>query len=350
MTVALEITDLHKSFGLQKVLDGLSLRVQAGEILGLLGPNGCGKSTVLNIICQLLLPDAGQISLMGQALHPTNNNLRSQIGFCTQRCALYPDLRPAENLYFFARLQGLTEQHCQQRVAELMRTFSLNAYADTRVGQLSGGWQQRLHLAVALVHQPSVLVLDEPTAAVDVAARLDLWRLIQDLRDRGTTILLTSHHLAEAERLCDTVALMRNGKVAAQGSVAELLLRVPGQAVAKLQSEDPETITHRALQRGWAVRQHAGEMRLFLPHNLGLRDIIEALDGAKLSAVSIQAVGLDDAYLELIGEDALLLNQFIRQPNFSRSSICHHQYLIIIHYCFETMSYGYQSCALKTCS
>ena len=305
MTTAMEITDVHKSFGKQKVLDGLSLRVEEGEIVGLLGPNGCGKSTLLNIIGQLLLPDAGQISLMGQALHPSNGKAHSRVGFCAQRCALYLDLLPAENLHFFGRLHGLSEKECQQRVAELMRTFSLNAFANTRVGQLSGGWQQRLHLAVALVHQPSVLVLDEPTAAVDVEARMELWRLIQDLRDRGTTILLTSHHLAEAERLCTTVALMRNGKVAAHGSVAELLLRVPGQAVAKLQSEDHEIITQRALLRGWTVRQHAGEMSLFLPHNLGLRDIIEALDGAKLTSLSVQAVGLDDAYLEIIGEDAI---------------------------------------------
>jgi ABC-2 type transport system ATP-binding protein len=253
----------------------------------------------------LLLPDAGQISLMGQALHPSNGKARSRVGFCAQRCALYPDLLPAEHLHFFGRLHGLTEKECQQRVAELMRTFSLNAFANTRVGQLSGGWQQRLHLAVALVHQPSVLVLDEPTAAVDVEARMELWRVIRDLRDRGTTVVFTSHHLAEAERLCTTVALMRNGKVAAQGSVAELLLRVPGQAVAKLQSEDHETITQRALLRGWTVRQHAGEMRLLLPHNLGLRDIIEALDGAKLTSLSVQPVGLDDAYLELLREDAM---------------------------------------------
>ena len=306
MTAALDITDVHKSFGKQKVLDGMSLRVEEGEIVGLLGPNGCGKSTVLNIIGQLLLPDAGQISLMGQALHPSNGKAHSRVGFCAQRCALYPDLLPAENLHFFGQLHGLSNKECQHRVGELMRRFSLNTVANTRVGQLSGGWQQRLHLAVALIHQPSLLVLDEPTAAVDVEARMDLWRLIEDLRDRGTTILLTSHHLAEAERLCNKVALMRNGKVAANGSVADLLLRMPGQAVAKVQSEDLEAITQRAMLRGWTVRQHPGQMRLFLPQNLGLRDIIEALDGVKLSSVSVQPVSLDDAYLELIGEDAMV--------------------------------------------
>jgi len=306
MTTALEINDIHKAFGKHKVLDGFSLRLERGEILGLLGPNGCGKSTVLNIICRLLLPDVGQISLMGQPLNRMNNKDRSLVGFCTQRCALYPDLFPAENLHFFGRIHGLSAQECQQRVAELMRTFSLNTFAETRVGQLSGGWQQRLHLAAALIHQPALLVLDEPTAAVDVEARSGLWRLIEDLRDRGMTILLTSHHLAEAERLCNKVALMRNGKVVVSGSVADLLVRMPGQAVAKVQSEDPETISQRAMLRGWTVRQQAGHIKLFLPQNLDLRDIMEALAGAKLTSLSVQPVSLDDAYLEFIGEDSLI--------------------------------------------
>lgn len=306
MTTALEINDIHKAFGKHKVLDGFSLRLERGEILGLLGPNGCGKSTVLNIICRLLLPDVGQISLMGQPLNRMNNKDRSLVGFCTQRCALYPDLFPAENLHFFGRIHGLSAQECQQRVAELMRTFSLNTFAETRVGQLSGGWQQRLHLAAALIHQPALLVLDEPTAAVDVEARSGLWRLIEDLRDRGMTILLTSHHLAEAEKLCNKVALMRNGKVVVSGSVADLLVRMPGQAVAMVQSEDPETISQRAMLRGWTVRQQAGHIKLFLPQNLDLRDIMEALAGAKLTSLSVQPVSLDDAYLEFIGEDSLI--------------------------------------------
>jgi len=306
MTTALEINDIHKAFGKHKVLDGFSLRLERGEILGLLGPNGCGKSTVLNIICRLLLPDVGQISLMGQPLNRMNNKDHSLVGFCTQRCALYPDLFPAENLHFFGRIHGLSAQECQQRVAELMRTFSLSTFAETRVGQLSGGWQQRLHLAAALIHQPALLVLDEPTAAVDVEARSGLWRLIEDLRDRGMTILLTSHHLAEAERLCNKVALMRNGKVVVSGSVADLLVRMPGQAVAMVQSEDPETISQRAMLRGWTVRQQAGHIKLFLPQNLDLRDIMEALAGAKLTSLSVQPVSLDDAYLEFIGEDSLI--------------------------------------------
>jgi len=305
MTNALQIDDLHKWFGNHHVLDGFNLRVEKGEILGLLGPNGCGKSTVLNIVCKLLSYDAGQVQLMGEPLSELSYRARGLVGLCTQHCALYPDLLPAENLHFFARLYGLSNLERQQRVEELMSSFALENFANTRVGQLSGGWQQRLHLAVSLIHRPMLLVLDEPTAAVDLEARMDLWRLIEGLRDSGTTILLTSHHLAEAERLCSKVALMRNGKVVAEGSVPELLARIPGQAVATVQSEDKEAIAQRALNLGWSVRQQADQMRLLLPHKLSLREIIDALDGTKVSALSVQPVTLEDAYLELAGENPL---------------------------------------------
>lgn len=138
------------------------------------------------------------------------------------------------------------------RVAELMERFNLTPYASTRAGLLSGGWQQRLSLAVALVHRPSTLVLDEPTVAVDVEARMDLWRLIEGLRDSGTTILLTSHHLAEAERLCNRVALMRGGKVVAEGSVPDLIARVPGQAVAKGAIAGPPSSYPKGIRSGLA--------------------------------------------------------------------------------------------------
>jgi ABC-2 type transport system ATP-binding protein len=286
------------------VLDGFSLQVQRGEVVGLLGPNGCGKSTVLNIVCQLLQADAGQVQLMGQPLTEPGAGARARIGLCAQDCALYPDLLPAENLHFFGRLHGLPTAQRQARVAELMDRFGLGPHAATRVGRLSGGWQQRLHLAVALVHRPELLVLDEPTAAVDVAARLDLWRLIEGLRDSGTTILLTTHQLAEAERLCSRVALMQGGRVAALGSVPELLARVPGQAVAQLKSRDPAATVQRVQGLGWAVRQRAGQISCLLPHLLSLRDVVGALDGPEISAVSVQAVTLEDAYLELVGDDA----------------------------------------------
>jgi ABC-2 type transport system ATP-binding protein len=306
MTAALQIDGLHKRFGNRQVLDGFSLKVARGEVVGLLGPNGCGKSTVLNIVCQLLQADAGQVQLMGEPLSRLGARARARVGLCAQDCALYPDLLPAENLHFFGRLHGLPTAQRHARVAELMESFGLGPHAATRVGRLSGGWQQRLHLAVSLMHRPELLVLDEPTAAVDVAARLDLWRLIEGLRDSGTTILLTSHQLTEAERLCSRVALMQGGRVAALGSVPELLARVPGQAVATLQSRDSAATVQRLQRLGWAVRQRAGRLSCLLPRHFSLREVVDTLDGPEVSAVSVQAVTLEDAYLELLGEGAAL--------------------------------------------
>ena len=304
MTVALQIDGLFKRFGEQQVLNGFSLQVARGDVVGLLGPNGCGKSTVLNIICQLLQADAGQVQLMGQPMIEQSAHARTRIGYCPQQSALYPDLFPQENIQFFARLYGVPAAQRSARVAELMERFSLVPYAATRSGLLSGGWQQRLSLAVALVHRPELLVLDEPTVAVDVEARMDLWHLIEGLRDSGTTILLTSHHLAEAQRLCNRVALMRNGKVVAEGSVPELISRVPGQAVVKVQSEDNQAVIKRAFELGWSVRQHAGKISLLLPRNLNLREVVDALDGSKVNAISIDPVTLEDAYLELVGDSS----------------------------------------------
>jgi len=304
MTVALQIDGLFKRFGEQQVLNGFSLQVARGDVVGLLGPNGCGKSTVLNIICQLLQADAGQVQLAGQPMIEQSVHARTRIGYCPQQSALYPDLFPQENIQFFARLYGVPAAQRSARVAELMERFSLVPYAATRSGLLSGGWQQRLSLAVALVHRPELLVLDEPTVAVDVEARMDLWHLIEGLRDGGTTILLTSHHLAEAQRLCNRVALMRYGKVVAEGSVPELISRVPGQAVVKVQSEDNQAVIKRAFELGWSVRLHAGKISLLLPNNLNLREVVDALDGSKVNAISIDPVTLEDAYLELVGDSS----------------------------------------------
>ena len=306
MTAVLQIEGLSKRFGNRLVLDGLSLQVQRGEILGLLGPNGCGKSTVLNIVCQLLHADAGQVQLLGEPLTGLGASARARVGLCAQDCALYPDLLPAENLHFFGRLHGLPAAVRRARVAALMESFGLGPHTTTRVGLLSGGWQQRLHLAVALVHRPELLLLDEPTAAVDVAARLDLWRLIEGLRDSGTTILLTSHQLAEAERLCNRIALMQGGRVVAQGTVPELVAKVPGQAVARVQSGDPPVTLQRAQSLGWTAQKASGQLHFLLPSRMSLRDVVDALDGPEVTAVSVQAVTLEDAYLKLLGEAASL--------------------------------------------
>ncbi len=300
----LSIQGLYKRFGSQVVLDGLDLQVARGEIVGLLGPNGCGKSTTLNIVCGLLDADAGEVLVNGENTSDQKVSARTAalVGLCPQAGALYLDLLPAENLHFFARLYGLDPSQRRQRVDELMQRFDLTAHAGTRVGRLSGGWQQRLNLAVALVHSPQLLVLDEPTASVDVQARLALWGLIEELRDDGITIILTTHQIQEAERLCSRVALMRQGRVAEVGTVPELLARVPAQAVAVLQTRDEAATTRRAQTLGWAVRPQAGQLLCLLPGAIGLREVVQAIDGGEVTSVSLQPVTLEHAYLELLGK------------------------------------------------
>jgi ABC-2 type transport system ATP-binding protein len=295
----LSVEGLHKHFGDKAVLDGLDLQVACGEIVGLLGPNGCGKSTTLNIVCGLLEADSGQVRVHGEPVSPKTASI---VGLCPQAGALYPDLLPSENLDFFARLYGLTGDQRRQRVTELMHRFNLVPQDITRVGRLSGGWQQRLNLAVALVHSPKLLVLDEPTSAVDVQARLDLWGLIEELRDSGMTILLTTHQTQEAERLCNRVALLRDGRIAAMGTVPELLAQVPAQAIAVLQTKAEVVTTSRAESLGWSVRPQTGQLLCLLPQPMSLRAIVDALEGCGVTSVSLQAVTLEHAYLEILGQ------------------------------------------------
>ncbi len=297
MTALLQISGLRKRFVTREVLQGLELAVEPGEIVGLLGPNGCGKSTTLNVVCGLLRADAGQVLIAGQ---PVSAGTAAWLGYCPQDSALYRDLLPAENLDFFARLYGFSAAQRKARVDELMQRFGLLPHAATRAGRLSSGWQQRLSLAVALVHAPRLLLLDEPSSAVDVAARQDLWTLIEGLRDSGTTILMTTHQLAEAERLCSRVALMRDGRVAAIDTVAGLRARVPAQAVAQLQTSDETATLQRAAALGWAVRRYGGQLCCLLPLAATLREVVEALDGAGVTAVQVQPVTLEHAYLEVL--------------------------------------------------
>ena len=297
----LQLRAVHMRRGGRPVLQGLDFAVSRGEVFGLLGPNGCGKTTALHVASQLLRPDSGQVLIDGE---PACARMLPRLGLCPQQPALYRELRPAENLDFFARLYGLPAGERGPRVASLMQRFGLAPHADTWAGRLSGGWQQRLNLAVALVHGPTLLVLDEPTSAADLQARHGLWMLIEELRRGGMTMLMSTHDLTEAERLCTRVGLMQDGRLAACGTPAELCARVPGRVVASLQTRDGAAASARAAQCGWPVRTWGGALACLLPdapHAGTLRDVVEAFEGIEVSAVGVQPVGLAHAYLELIG-------------------------------------------------
>jgi len=290
-----------KAFCGKAVLKGLSLSIDRGEVYGLLGPNGSGKSTAINILCNLLDPDMGTVEIGGRSGPQFAKPL---LGVSPQEVALYRDLYPAENLRFFAQIYGLPRADRERRVAALVRLFGLEDFARTPVASLSGGWQRRVNIAVALVHEPEVLVLDEPTSAVDLEARHELWRMIATLKGSGMTILLTTHHLDEAERLCSRIGIIKDGRIAKEGTIAELLALVPAKAVAAVESADPDAIRVRATNLGWGVRDYAGRLNCLLPHQLSLKDVVDALNGLGVSSVSLQSVSLEHAYLEVLQDTA----------------------------------------------
>jgi len=216
----LTLTDLRKSYGATRAVDGLTLEVRPGEILGLLGPNGAGKSTTAAMAAGLLAPDGGSVSLAGG--DPARPEVRRKLGLAPQALSLYAALSGEENLRFFGALHDLSGATLGRRVDEALEFVGLRERRRDRVSAYSGGMQRRLNLAAALLHDPELVILDEPTAGVDPQSRNGLFENIEALRARGKTVIYTTHYMEEAARLCDRVAIVDHGRLLALGTVAEL--------------------------------------------------------------------------------------------------------------------------------
>jgi ABC-2 type transport system ATP-binding protein len=220
---ALQITDLVKRYetGVE-ALRGVSLEIEAGEFFGLLGPNGAGKSTLIHCATGLAQPTSGAIRVFGHDAIDRYTEARLAIGLAPQELNLDWFLTAEETLDYHGGYFGMPRKERRERAAELLETFSLSAKRDERTRTLSGGMKRRLILARALMHRPRLLILDEPTAGVDVELRLELWHYVQRINAEGTTILLTTHYLEEAEQLCDRIAFINDGQIMAQGTSQEL--------------------------------------------------------------------------------------------------------------------------------
>ncbi|MEW6059553.1 MAG: ABC transporter ATP-binding protein [Actinomycetota bacterium] len=216
--LAIEAERLVRTFGHLRALDGLDLTVRRGEILGLVGPNGAGKTTFIRTVAGLLRPSAGRVKVLGQA---PGRRVASGIGYMTQSAALYEDLPVRDNIVFFGRLFGMSNDDARTRAAELLELVALTGKERVPVRSLSGGMRQLTNLACAMVHRPQLLLLDEPTVGIDPVLRLRLWEHFAELNAAGTTILVTTHVMEEAER-CHRVALIGAGRAIAVGSPAEL--------------------------------------------------------------------------------------------------------------------------------
>jgi ABC-2 type transport system ATP-binding protein len=227
------VRGLTKRFGGRTVVDAVDLAVARGRICGFLGPNGSGKTTTLRMICGLLIPDAGEGTVLGYDLRTRRSAIKARVGYMTQKFGLFSDLTIAENLEFFARVHGLDRR--RERVAEALEQLGLASRSDQLAGKLSGGWKQRLALAACVLHGPEILLLDEPTAGVDPQARREFWEQIHGLAAGGMTVLVSTHYMDEAER-CHEIAYIAYGRMLARGSIAEV---VAGSGLKALQGEGP---------------------------------------------------------------------------------------------------------------
>ncbi len=292
----LQIEKLNKSYGKRRVLQDFTLHIPTGEIYGLLGPNGAGKTTTINIICNLLQADSGEIAINNQ---PVSTATKKLIGIAPQENLLYKTLTCEENLNFFAQIYGLSVQQRRQQIRSCLAAVNLIEWAKTPVEKLSGGMQRRMNVAIALIHQPKLVILDEPTTGLDIEARYEIWELILQLKRQGITVLLTTHLLEEAERLCQRIGILKHGRILAEGSMAQLRQHIRAAEIVVVQTNEEEQAIARAQEFGFTYRRYGNDLAFWLPEQLELKEIISRFDGIPLDSISRQPVRLEHIYVEV---------------------------------------------------
>lgn len=292
----LKISRLSKRFGQRQALSELSINLPPGEIYGLLGPNGAGKTTALNMLCGLLKPDSGEILISGQ---PVSARTKLLVGVMPQQNLLYQSLTCRETLFFLARIYGLGRRRIPVRVDECLKAVNLGDRANDVVGDLSGGMQRRLSLAAAIIHQPKLVVLDEPSTGLDIEARYEVWELIRQLKQQGVTVLLTTHLLDEVERLCDRIGIIKQGQLLAEGTIETLRQRIPAKEIVVIETKDEAEAITRAESYGFTPRRYGSDLAFWVPELLELPELLERFSGLTIDSISRHRVGLEHIYLEV---------------------------------------------------
>lgn len=292
-----DVRHLSKSFNGKPAVVDVSLKIKRGEIFGFLGPNGSGKTTTIRMICGLMTPDSGEGTCLGYDILSHSLQIKRLVGYVPQAFSLYQDLTVRENLEFIARVYG--DKHYQQRCHAMMAELGLDAYQNILAGRLSGGWKQRLSLAAALIHEPKLLLLDEPTAGVDPKARREFWDYIAGLTTRGITSLVSTHYMDEAER-CNRLAYIVYGRMMAEGTVSELIRGSQLVSYAASGAHLVELAKH--LKEQPAVEQvviWGNEIRICGTDEQGLQQVMQAYPDYTWRKV---ATSLEEVFIHLVGE------------------------------------------------
>ncbi|MCD9625544.1 ABC transporter ATP-binding protein [Rhabdothermincola salaria] len=307
--LVLRVEGLVRRFGDRVAVDGVSFAIAPGETYGLLGPNGAGKTTTISMVAGVLGTDAGTITVAGHTMGRGDRQAKAAIGLVPQDVALYPDLSATENLRFFGRLQGLDGRALDARITEVLDVVGLTDRAADRVDAYSGGMKRRANIAVGLLHRPRLLILDEPTVGVDPQSRNQILESIEVLGGEGLAVLYTTHYMEEAERLCDRVGIIDDGRLVAEGTRAQLVERIGSR----------ESITVQVLGDGASVAERCRLVTGVVAADLAdattvtvvavdaaavLSEVVEAVHdaGTSITGVEIDEPDLEDVFLQLTGK------------------------------------------------
>lgn len=299
--IVIEARSLTKRFDRTKVVDNLNLQVSEGTCFGLLGPNGAGKTTVFRMMYGASPPTSGELYVLGLNVKNNIRKIKSQIGVVSQDDGLDTDFTVLDNLLVFSTYLNMPIEKARVRARELLRFLHLEDFEDRAVETLSGGMRRRLAFARALLSDPKILLLDEPTTGLDPQARLWVWECISELKKQGKTILLTTHYLEEAEQLCDNVMVMDRGTAVCEGAPKNLILEHVGKEVVEFQIAQDDLDYHISrVQSHYNFQVLNNRVRLFIPPN---KDGKEALSFVVSDAVTIRRATLEDVFLKLAGSE-----------------------------------------------
>jgi ABC-2 type transport system ATP-binding protein len=299
---------LVRRFGERVAVDDVGFCIAEGQTYGLLGPNGAGKTTTISMVCGLLAPDAGEVRVKGDRMATDRCPAKAHLGLVPQEVALYPDLTGRENLELFGRLQGMSRERLRSRVGEVLELIGLTDRADERVERYSGGMQRRANIGAALLHEPELLILDEPTVGVDPQSRNAILTGIAELQSSGMAVLYTTHYMEEAERLCDRIGIMDEGRLVAEGTTAELVALVGEHPVVRLGTEgDAAALSERLAVAEGVLSATVSDRGLDVVVDTSATALGRLLaevesGGVRVTGVQVDQPDLEDVFLHLTGK------------------------------------------------